>query len=492
MKFWGFLLKAGAATAVTFLIITGTGCRVVKTSAELPGKAVSAVTPGSKKAQIDPVVLQQNLLRFADDFSGRIVASTENLRRGTNRLSAIELQTWKVRYSGNVLAIASAQNTLVNLLDMVVLVTLTRHSIETYWMPQVYGESARPMLEVCQEAEARIWHLAGPPVLDPKQQEELRDTITAWYERNPDPNQVLNVRGVGFASELAQLNSGSQNQESSSVFNLLRIDPFSGLDPAAREIAQTRLFAERAMFVAQRMPTLLRWQMELLSYQITATPEIKQVLEDTERMTRSVESFAHVADQLPQLVNDQREAAIKQIFDGIALERTNLITTIAASNTNLQGSLAELRQTMEAATVLVRAVDKFLARYDKGTNAPVETEPTTNSRPFDIRDYAQTARDLTSTAKQLDELIVHLGQTLDSPALQKRMEDAHIVSKGVFNHVFLLAALLVVLFFICLLATRYLTARIGPTGQRSKVRGQRSEVGNQRSEVRDQKSEVGS
>ena len=52
--------------------------------------------------------------------------------------------------------------------------------------------------------------------------------------------------------------SNQADTKGDSVFSLFQVDPLSGLDPAVREIAQTRLFAERALFVAQKMPMLLR------------------------------------------------------------------------------------------------------------------------------------------------------------------------------------------------------------------------------------------
>jgi hypothetical protein len=279
-----------------------TGCRVVQDTAKLPGKAVSTVANvGKDRNTVDPIELQQQLMRFADDFAGRMVLATEQLRRGTNALTPLEMQTWKVRYSGNILAIASGPNTPANLLDLIVLVTLTRRAIHDHWIPKVYGESAQQMLAVCEDAEKRIWSLAAP-LLKKKEQEELRASIEAWYQKNPDPNQVVALRAIGFASQLAGAGSANRDQESGSVFHLLGMDVFSGLDPAARELAQTRLFAERAMFVAQRMPTLLRWQMELFSYQVAATPEIRQAMDNAERLTRTAEVFGRTAEQLPKFL----------------------------------------------------------------------------------------------------------------------------------------------------------------------------------------------
>jgi len=468
--------RSGAVGLLLVLALLFGGCRAVQDTAQLPGKAVGTVTHlGKGQKPVDPVELQQQLMRFGDDFAGRMVLSTEQLRRGTNLLSAIELQTWKVRYSGNVLAIASGPNTLANLLDLIVLVTLTRNSIQDYWMPKVYGDSAQLMLDASRDAETRIWSIAAP-VLRPKEQDELKSMVQAWYQKNPDPNQVLMVRSVGFASQLAA--EGNRSQEPASVFHLLGMDVFSGLDPAAREIAETRLFAERALFVAQRMPTLLRWQMELFSYEISATPEVKQALDNAERLTRTAETFGRTADELPKLINEQREAAIKQVFDGLAVERTNLLANLAAEENNVKGTLVELRQTLNAGTdltkssdQLVRSLDTFMARFDKGTNVP-PPEPATNARPFDILDYATAAKEVTTTIKELNTTVNSLDKAV--PQLQKAGQDFESAGNRLLGRLFLLGAGLIALLlagtFLAALAYRRLAGKSSSSSSVSLTR----------------------
>ena len=107
--------------------------------------------------------------------------------------------------------------------------------------PEVFGESARPMLESARNGETEIWRLVGT-VLTPEQQAELRRSIDLWHSQNPLPESVLAVSSLGIASQLAEA-SKDNAVEPGSVFSLLKVDPLSGLDPAVREIAQTRMFA---------------------------------------------------------------------------------------------------------------------------------------------------------------------------------------------------------------------------------------------------------
>ena len=123
------------------------------------------------------------------------------------------------------------------------------------------------------------------------------------------------------------------------------------------------------------MPTLLDWQVQLLSLQLVNQPETKQILSDTERLTRSTEAFAQLTDQLPKLVNDQREAAIQQILEGLASERTNLLASLAAEEQKARALLAEARETLNAgsqmavsANTAIQSLDAFVRSVSPATN----------------------------------------------------------------------------------------------------------------------------
>jgi hypothetical protein len=217
------------------------------------------------------------------------------------------------------------------------------------------------------------------------------------------------------------------------------------MDPAVREIAQSRMFAERALYAARKLPRTMRWQTELLSLNTTRLPAVQQV-------TASVESFGRVADQLPKLVNDQREAAIKQIFDHLATERTNLVATLAADDLKLRATLGELRQTLDAGNELlkssdttIKTLDKFMGRFDAGTNAPPPVV-NTNARPFDILDYATTAKEVTATIKEMNTTITSLDRAV--PQLQQASASLESAGNRLLNRLFLVGAGLILLLLV--------------------------------------------
>ena len=62
--------------------------------------------------------MQQILLRFADEYSTRMVTSVDKLQRGTNALDPAEVLKWKIAIATETCFIGSGPNAIANLLDM--------------------------------------------------------------------------------------------------------------------------------------------------------------------------------------------------------------------------------------------------------------------------------------------------------------------------------------------------------------------------------------
>jgi hypothetical protein len=135
------------------------------------------------------VEVQESLLRFADEYSMRMVGGVDNLRRGTDALSPAEVLQLKIAIGSETWSIASGPNAVADLLDMTVFVTIMRMTLEDYWQPKVFGKSALPMLAYSRSAEADVWKLAGK-VLKPEQQTEKRTTGTTPKKKRIRPRRI--------------------------------------------------------------------------------------------------------------------------------------------------------------------------------------------------------------------------------------------------------------------------------------------------------------
>ena len=460
-------LKTAQFLLLLLLLMTlGAGCRVAQTAADLPGHAVRAVTPGSKDRQgADPVELQQTLLRFADECSAQMVLGVDGLRRGDDAMDPAEALRWKIALVTEISSIAAGPNAFANVLDMTVFVTLTRTVMEHHWQPEVFGVSALPLLESCRAAETNAWQLADT-ILKPEQRAELRDAIETWYRQNPLPESVLAARAVGIASQVARAKPASAAMPSS-VFGLINLDPLSSLDPATRELAQTRLFAERALYLAHRMPILLRWQMELLALNATELPAVQQWVTNSTQIAAAVERFAAVAEKLPGQIRTEREETL-----GALQSQERQLTPLVKE---VRDALTAGSQMSTSLNTTVTTFDALMQRLGVGEANP-PAPPNTNIEPFRIQDYQQTAAQLEAAARQLTELLVTFDQALGSTNLAQLsarvgpvVQQAQAGGKEIVDYAFWKGILLVGVLLAAALMYRFLSGRMTAAQSKSEL-----------------------
>jgi len=219
------------------------------------------------------------------------------------------------------------------------------------------------------------------------------------------------------------------------------VDPLSGLNPATRELAQTRLFAERALFVGQRMPALLRWQTELLVLESAETSVFRELRTNTVQIAEAVQRFGKVAEELPALVRSEREAILK---------------AVASQESGLTNVAVQLKATLDAGRQMSDSVNTVLTTFDQlqqrlqAENTGKTNQPSAPSEPFRIQDYAETARRIEAEAGRLTELLRAVDQTLGSTNLTGLparvapvVEQARTGGHDLVNYTFRQAVLLV-------------------------------------------------
>lgn len=333
-------------------------------------------------------------------------------------------------------------------MDLLVLATLSRFVVQDYWVAEKFGESAQPLLETHRQLESNAWKVVRV-VLTPSQQDEVRKLLAEYRQRYPRLRYVAAARMPELVGKIGRIPAAEQDTKTGSLFSLLYLNPLAGLDPTTQAIQQTRLLAQRAIYYAQRAPTLLGWQAELTLYQLAAQPEAREVLSDLDDIGQSTKVFARTAEGLTNLVNAQREAAINQIFDRLAVERTNLVADLAGEETKLRGLLTETRQTLATGGDMAKSVNAAIQSLDAfihyvsppTTNAP-PTPPDTNSRPFNILDYGTAASQIGAMATNLTTTILAVNQS--EAQVLRLSRQATVDAKQVVNYAFRLALVLVV------------------------------------------------
>lgn len=423
--------------SLAVLVLASAGCSMLRYSSSPPkAQVASTQLTGKKTGPVSFQVLQAQVMRFADTYAATVAQSCDDVTANTTnpaiRLAALR---WKLEQATSIFTDASGQNPAVNALDMLVLVTMARMVAEDYGV-EIFGEAAEPVVAMQRAQETNAW-LVAEGMLKPSQEKELRNLIQQWRLKNPHQRFVGPIRFSEFVTALGRIPTQSTTTPTS-IFSLLYLDPLAGLDPTSAAIQETRELGERAMYYSQRMPMLLSWQAEVLVCQLAEQPESKQILNDANRLATATEIFAQTARQLPQLVNDQRQAAIQQVLDGLTAE-----------SDKTRGLLTDTRSTLNSASEAAAAINTAIqsltefVRYVSPTNAS-PAAAATNSQPFNVLDYGTAASQIGTAARDLNATLQTINQS--TPELADASRQAAERAKRVVDHAFWCGVILILIF----------------------------------------------
>jgi hypothetical protein len=286
---------------VTFSLVAVnsiSGCSTPTTNASREVGFISG--GGNAQGPISQIELQEALQRFAGQFIQRIVDASSPNSIG---LPSARLHTATIRhvlvYSSSILEITSGPYPEVNLLDMATFVTLNKHSLEKYWVPKVYGDQAKPLLAAFEASERDLNYLRQR-VLSSEQNRKLSQVIARWETNNPDLKSVEWVRLSIFALQAGAV-AKAQADEASGLM--------ASVKGAVTVGDQAILLANRAMFLGQRMPFLLRLQARLGTREIS--DDLLSEFEQTRSIASTANSFRPLTSDLASLAANTQKIISK-------------------------------------------------------------------------------------------------------------------------------------------------------------------------------------
>jgi hypothetical protein len=341
----------GAIVISVMLLILGAGC---------------ATTP--EKPKLTEPEIQSIVMSLSDDLMYNTADACAQVIQRTNRADSREFCA-NVRLGTAISAVSAAtsQNARVGVADLMTLAMLQRLTLESPEAFAALDEPDRLLLhDALATSEATIWSRAHEEVTG-QQIEELRKLVLEWRAKHPDRLSVTQARLQEFDSlrqSRASNRDDNLSDSDSSILRLLRIDPMSGLDPATRQIYETRLFAERQAFWAQRLPMVLGWQMELTSARLLDSPSVTSVLQNSSTISSTARDFSETVKLIASayqsmlaLIPKERQAAIEQLNVDLG---NNLQMTVDQMNRDLD---SQRTQTLaEAEATSQRLVDHMAMR----------------------------------------------------------------------------------------------------------------------------------
>jgi hypothetical protein len=401
--------------------------------------------------------LQLELMSYADRYAAEVAQAADDVERlgpppETRRAILGDL----VYSAAAAFTIAVDPDPQSGLLDMVVMTTLGRTVFEDYWRPRL-GDAAIPVIAALTKLEEDVWMVASP-VLDAEQQRELRERITIFHRDNPELSTFSHLRFADFPSKHAS--SSLRKKRSGGIF--------PGVKGVTNEVEQTRILAERAIYVGTRLPLLTGGFADAW---------------DAHRISVASDRLATFAEQLPEQIATLREETLEQVYSevsairseaiehamgSIATEREQIFRQITDEEEGMGILLTELRQTLTEANTLVASTDTLAQRFVGG-------EPGEPARPFDIEDYRTTIVEAGTVVQGLNALVQSANELLESPDTEHltRAVNAAIDATGrtgeeLIDYTFLRAALLIVLALV-----GYVIARFGYRWLEMRMLGER-------------------
>ncbi len=354
---------------------------------DITGK-ITGETARYEQRKLQELILQRKVMRYADGYVDSIAHITTTVEAsGRDPAMLFTMGRFRVVQATSAVQIAAGPSARINALDMVVLCTLTRATLGRYLQAR-QGAEATAALATLSSLESGAWELVD--FLTEQQREEIRDALA---RRQADPTTTLeSVTFVRFTDFVDDPEERRAAPNSASLFALVGLDPLTGLSPAVREIEQSRMLAERAIYYAERVPILIGMQVRTLATVLLTMPEPREVIAAADRASRAAESLSRTAATLPETLSREREAAITQVFDAIRADQAMASELLAG----LKGTFDSAKLTSDSLTTTVKSVDEVMARFNTGKGPP--------ARPFDITEYAMAAVQFAQAARELQQL----------------------------------------------------------------------------------------
>jgi hypothetical protein len=429
-----------STTAKAMVVAIAFGFAMVTLSFEVVAQDFSRGKKAKKKEdpRITEAELQSQVMGFADRFAVILSQSFEDFKREAPSPEAQLTAHDDLTYSmASVFTIAAGPNPQVGMLDMAALATMGRMVYEEHWRKE-WGKAAAPFVRGYRQLETDIWRIVAQ-VLTPRHIEELGEMIQNWRRSHPEQLLFHYLRFSDFAAG---------RQQSTLVKAVKSGGLFGSVRQVTQQVEETRLLVERAMFLGTRLPLLGGDFANVWVSRLLTNPDVGRLLNNMDQVSDSVERVSKEMENLPDLISGERdkainqamdrvavlrreivedvmqrvtverEAAIDQVMNGLASQRKGLMQDLASQEEGVRPLLGDLNQTLTTANNLVTSANSLTDKLGMGQPKEPAKEP---SEPFDIKDYQETMVQASSIIEQVDGLLRTMEEVVSSPGWEKTL-----------------------------------------------------------------------
>jgi hypothetical protein len=437
--------------ATILMGLSSSGC--ISMDAGKTSEAPLAAGAGLREdTRMTQVVLDQLCMAFGERYVTAIGNACNQVEAAEKELEPkAKAHNLKLRVATSVYDILTGPNPFAKLMDLILLVELEyRVRLTDKVAGKEFGpEAVAPLLAALSGGRDDVWAMADK-VLKPEERKTLETMIDDWRAKNPSAEAVAFVR----------FNAFSEYRGKSILDNVpLGSGLLAPVSEATRQLEETRMLAERGMFLAKRFPMLIRWNVESLLYAAFRNPEVRRLAEAAERAVAVAEAF-------PAKVAEERAIILKTLDER---EKTvgGIVRDVRATATDVKEIARDAHALLKETDGVMKAADSLIVKLAPSTPPQVGSK---EPHPFDIREYAQTIRDGLKALEEMRGLLESSAWTLRltevNEAAQSRITQSSGEVKNLVDAVFWRASGLIGLLFVLGVASRVILRRAGPASPR--------------------------
>ncbi|MHC4959529.1 MAG: hypothetical protein ACYTGN_14275 [Planctomycetota bacterium] len=330
---------------------------------------------------------------------------------------------------------------------------------------EMLGEKQGVALEACEGIvdtfEGRAAVIFGQEVFD-----ETRAAVVKFAEEHP-------ITDTGFRQSQSpyELQAGDA-KASGGGFGKVLTAPLGifdiGVKDTARSISDIAKVLDRTTAFVEDMPTEMRWQTELLIFDLDEAPTVQQLLKDSASVTASVAAFQKTADDLPTRVRTEVTELLQD--DGLQKTMQEAQTTIKEVDVALKQAEITIKEVQEAGDSLTRtsqALEPTLKVLDNIVNPPKDPDAVPGPA-FDFKDVVKASENFNVLAVELKKVLDDVNALIEGDGISKRVDDIDRVAQkavlhgeGFVDHITLRMMLVIVVFFAALFGYKLGVRKLG-------------------------------
>jgi hypothetical protein len=389
--------------------------------------------------------LREDLSQFATQFSQSVSGTSEQIANlEVPRMMRRSALLWKMRLVPLVRTLVTRDDPQQAYVSCYAVVVMLEQYFETGDGRELFGEQQPLAVETCRGLEQVLIDL-GSRFLTPEQVQRVDGQVDDLARRFP-------IRGPDFA--VASLDAVAAHVGSEGTFKWvvnIPMAPFRALGGVGDTPAAIREFAKVAAdlgTLAEQLPEELRWQAELLAFDLEGRDTTTAAVAAAESLAQSAERVSLTVEALPETLKATLEDSRTSIAEADALVRSAQELSVV-----LEHTARELRLGSEA-------WERLLA---DDTEAP---EPAGSGPPFDVRQWESAVREVGVAAAQLRALAEEVSELTEPgrvgqsiAGLDAGLDDAESRAAALIDRAALRAAQVLGGTFLLLLAWRLFTRR---------------------------------